>query len=214
MIRRAAPALLLFALLAGCSSAASPVADVVSTAPFTRAAGIPASALLQPDDVYGADGESLPKGDFAFVRPLRPCDEAYPSDSTRVEAVAKKWVVDTGEGGGTVPTVVTEFLGLHEPGGAEKQFGEIVAALEKCASKGERKWTVLTASPESVLVRIDTKESYADEAPSTVSRYAAMARVDDAIVVVTDLGWENLGGDEKLVKELIAKAVQRAVTIP
>ena len=217
LIRRAAPAGVLFALLAGCSSAAAPVADVTSSAPSPspsspRPAGIPGSALLQPEDVRGATAESLPQGEYPWVRPLRPCGAPYPSDSTRSAAVAKKYVVDTGEGEGTVPTVVTEFIGLHEPGGAERQFTEIVAALEKCAAKGERKWTVVN-NGEPVVVRIDTEESYADEAPSRVSRYTALARVDDAIVVVTDLGWENLGGDQKLVEELIGKAVQRAETI-
>ncbi|MFC7531603.1 hypothetical protein [Actinoplanes sp. GCM10030250] len=227
-----------FALLAGCGtgteaapqpagSGQAPVAvtsegTAEDAAPSASAAadGIPASALLQPADVREAKAEPLEQGDFPHVRPLRPCgDKPYPSDETRSDAVAVKYVVESAEGEGSVPTVVAEFVGRHEAGGAAKQFDEIGAALKKCPGglgEGQLKWSVVgngVGGDESVLVRIDSKESYADEEPATVSRYAALARVDDAIVVVTDMGWENLGGSEKLVRDLIGKAAERAKAV-
>jgi hypothetical protein len=69
------------------------------------------------------------------------------------------------------------------------------------------------AGDQSVLVRIDQKESYAGEKKETVSRYAALARAGDVIVVIADLGWENTGGSEELARELISRAVERAGTI-
>jgi hypothetical protein len=121
--------------------------------------------------------------------------------------------------GGEIPSVVTEFVGRHAPGGAAAQFQEIGEALKRCPGglgEDQRRWTILgtpDAGDQSVLVRIDQKESYADEKKETVSRYAALARTGDVIVVVADLGWENTGGSEKLVRDLIGKAVDRAGTI-
>jgi hypothetical protein len=160
----------------------------------------------------------LEQGDYAYVRPLRPCgDDPYPSDGSRADAVAVRYVrepVTAGDG----PSVILQFAGLHAPGGAAEQFADVRAALDRCPgdlAEGHRSWTVLGTEPagdESVLVRIDQKISYADEEPQKVSHYAALARVGDMIVVVTDLGWENAGGSEALVRELIGKAAQRART--
>jgi len=233
-IRLAACASLLGASLAGCTSgtespngspsappsavdaigAASPTAEPPAGGP-----GIPAGALLQPADVSDAKSEPLPDGEFSHLRPLRPCgDERYPSDSSREDAVAVRYVPEA-PSSGEAPSVVTEFVGRHAAGGAAEQFKEIGAALKRCPGglgEGQRRWTILgtpNAGDQSVLVRIDQKESYADEKKETVSRYAALARVGDVIVVVADLGWENIGGSEKLVRKLIGKAVQRAGTI-
>jgi hypothetical protein len=37
----------------------------------------------------------------------------------------------------------------------------------------------------------------------------AVARVGDDLVLVGDLGWENMSGDEPNVRSLIARAVER-----
>lgn len=231
-VRLAACASLLGASLAGCTAgtdapggpASAPTVAAAGTAsatpePSAGGSGIPAGALLQPADVRDAEPEPLPEGEFSYLRPLRPCgEERYPSDSSREDAVAVRYVPEPASGG-EIPSVVTEFVGRHAPGGAAEQFEEIGAALKRCPGglgEGERRWTILgspNAGDQSVLVRVDQKESYADEKKETVSRYAALARVGDAIVVVADLGWENTGGSEKLVRELIGKAVQRAGTI-
>jgi hypothetical protein len=181
--------------------------------------GIPAGALLQPPDVRGADAEPLAKGELDYVRPLRPCGaDPYPSDGSRQDAVAVRYVLQPAQRG-QAPTVVAEFVGLHSPGGATAQFDEIDDALRRCPgglAEGQRRWTVLgmgVAGDESVLVRIDQQVRYGDEEPETVSHYAALARVDDVIVVVTDLGWEKTGGSAELVRDLMGKAVQRAGTI-
>jgi hypothetical protein len=223
---------LLGASLAGCTSgtdspggtASAPTVSAVETAsttpkPPVGGSGIPAGALLAPADVSGAKPEALANGELSYLRPLRPCgDERYTSDSSRDDAVAVKYVPYP-PSGGDVPAVVIEFVARHAPGGAAEQFKEIGEALKRCPGglgEGQRRWTVLAspdAGDQSLLVRIDQKESYADEEKEIVGRYAALARVGDVIVVVTDLGWENIGGSEKLVRELIGKAVQRAGTI-
>ncbi|WP_212994920.1 hypothetical protein [Actinoplanes auranticolor] len=234
-VRLAACASILGVSLAGCTSGTdSPAGSASASAPTvtgsetstanpqpssTGGSGIPAGALLQPADVRDAEAQPLPEGEFSHLRPLRPCgDERYSSDGSREEAVAVRYFIEP-PAGGDVPAVVTEFVGQHAPGGAAEQFKEIGDALKRCPGglgEGQRRWTVLgtpSAGDQSVLVRIEQKESYADEKKETVSRYAAMARVGDVIVVVTDLGWENTGGSEKLVRDLIGKAAQRAATI-
>ncbi|WP_229068964.1 hypothetical protein [Actinoplanes sp. DH11] len=196
------------------SSDAAPSGSPAASA--SAAEGIPASALLQPGDVRDAEGQPFEQGEVTHVRPLRPCGDApYASDESRVDAVAMRYIVENTQEGST-PTVVAQFVGRHRPGGAAEQFAEIGAALDRCPGglgEDEKKWAVLDADDDSMVVRIDERFSYADEAPSTVSHYAAMSRVGDAVVVVADLGWENLGGDEKLVRDLIAKAEERAATI-
>ena len=223
-LRLAASAGLLSMSLVACSSdtdksgpatGSSSAAAGFGAAP-TSAAGIPAEALLQPADVRDAKAEPLATGEFSHVRPLRPCGSArYPSDTSRASAVAVRFTTAGTEQEST-PTVVVEFIGRHQPGGAAEQVSDIKAALKKCPgglAEGQRRWTVLESGDDSVVVRIDQKFSYADEEPSTVSHYAAMARVDDAVVVIADLGWENLAGSEKLVRDLIIKAEERAAAV-
>ena len=198
------------------ASGGPPAPDASSATPSGRS-DIPAGALLQRSDVRGAEPQPMEEGDRGHLRPLRPCgdDAAYPSDDTRTAAVAVSYTVEP-DGAGSAPAVLVEFVGRHAPGGAAAQFDEISAALERCpGSLGEKKrrWTVLdtgVAGDESVLVRIDERFSYADEEPATVSDYAAVARTGDMIVVVTDTGWENIDSSEKLVRDLIGKAVRRA----
>lgn len=227
-IRLAAGAGLLTVALTACSSdggaapgipsvgAGTAAESTPSSAAPVQRKGIPGSALLQPDDVRGAQAETLEEGESAHVRPLRPCgDDRYPSDGTRTGAVAKRYVVPGPEEDST-PSVVTHFVGLHTAGGAAEQFRDVDAALNRCPGglgEGQRQWTIVESGDDSVLVRIDQRSSYAEEEPSTVSHFAALTRVGDAVVVVADLGWENAGGDEKLVRDLIAKAERRAATI-
>lgn len=226
-MRLAVGAGLLSVTMAGCSagtgnvvSAASsgspppPNSSVPSDKPAVK--GIPASALLQPSDTRNAEAQPLEEGDFSHVRPLRPCGDAkYSSDGSRTDAVATRFTVPGAEQG-SVPSVVVQFVGKHAAGGAADQFKEIDAALDKCPGglgKDQHKWTIIDADANSILVRIEQRFSYADEEPATVSHFAALSKVNDAIVVVADLGWENMGGSEALVRDLIAKAEKRAATI-
>jgi hypothetical protein len=213
---------------AGCDTgAASPATSAPPAAPVSATpasgtsnpddpatTGIPAGALLQPSDVRGAEAEPLGNGELAHLRPLRPCgDDPYPSDGSRRDAVAVRYVLEPEPG--DAPSVVAQFIGLHAPGGAAAQFDDMTDALRRCPGKlaeGRRRWTVLDtglAGDQSALVRVDQRIRYSDEGPKTVSSYAALARVDDAVVVVADLGWEATGGSEKLVRELIGTAVRR-----
>ncbi|MEV6346796.1 hypothetical protein [Actinoplanes sp. NPDC051851] len=226
---------LLTVTLAGCSTGTgtgSTATDGPASAPATASAdpgttadggsgipglsGIPAEALLQPDDVRGATAEPLEQGEFAHVRPLRPCGTAkYPSDGTRTDAVAMRYTVPGSEQGST-PSTVVEFVGRHQAGGAAAQFTEIGAALTKCPGglgEDQKRWTIVESGDHSVLVKIEQRFSYAEEAPATVAHYAALSRVNDAVVVVADLGWENMDGSEKLVRDLIVTAEQRAAVI-
>ncbi|GIE80593.1 hypothetical protein Aph02nite_65430 [Actinoplanes philippinensis] len=222
-IRIASGAGLLGLSMTACTAAepavtTSPAAQT-SPAASTRAAaadGIPAGALLQPADVGGVQAEPLDQGEYAHVRPLRPCgDDRYPSDGSRTDAVAVQYAVPGAEQGST-PSVVIEFVGRHEPGGAAAQFRDIGAALDRCPGglgEGQRKWEIVESDDDSMLIRIGQRFAYADEKPATVNHYAALSRVNDAVVVVADLGWENSDGSEKLVRDLIAKAEQRAATV-
>ncbi|BEL03699.1 hypothetical protein Q0Z83_018900 [Actinoplanes sichuanensis] len=221
----AASAGLLCVSLTACTSAAdpvvttSPVAETsvpVESSTTAAATGIPASALLQPDDVGGVQAEPLEQGQFSHVRPLRPCgEERYPSDDSRTDAVAVRYAVP-GQEEASTPSVVVEFVGRHRGGGAAEQFEDVGAALKKCPGglgEGQHRWDVIESSGDSMLVRIGQKFAYADEEPATVNHYAALSRVNDAIVVVADLGWENSDGSEQLVRELIRKAEQRAAAL-
>ncbi|WP_433788949.1 hypothetical protein [Actinoplanes sp. CA-252034] len=193
----------------------SPAAAEASTR-AAAADGIPAGSLLQPADVGGAEAAKLEQGSYAHLRPLRPCgEERYPSDASRTDAVAVQFPVP-GEQQGSTPSVVVQFVGRHEPGGAAEQFRDIGAALKRCPGglgEGERKWEVIESDGDAMLVRIGQRFAYADEEPATVNHYAALSRVNDAVVMVADLGWENSDGSEKLVRDLIAKAEQRAATL-
>jgi hypothetical protein len=220
-IRIVTTAGLLAATLSGCAAetgAATPSSSVTPVSASSKAPveGIPAAALLQPSDVRDAQPESVENGEFAHVRPLRPCgDERYPSDGSRTDAVAKRYVVP-GEQDGSVPTVVVQFIGRHTPGGGAAQFSDIGAALKRCPGgldEGEHKWDVVGTTADTTVVRIGQRFSYADEEPATVHHYAALTRVNDVIVVVADLGWENMDGSEPLVRGLIAKARDRAAAI-
>ena len=201
----------------GVSTSTKPPGPGTSTSDAAGTSDIPASALLQPSDVSGAKAEPLAEGQESHLRPLRPCGDSnpYPSDDSRTAAVAVSYAPGSG-GAGTVPNVFVEFVGRHASGGAADQFDEINKALRRCPgslAEKKRRWTKLgtdIAGDESVLVRIDQRMSYGDEEPETVSDYAALARTGDMIVVVADIGWENLDGSEKLVRDLIGKAVRRA----
>ena len=192
------------------------VAVPPSDAPPKEDNGIPAEALLQPADT-GVKSDSLPAGEYSHVRPLRPCgDGRYPSDATRTDAVAVRFIVP-GKAPESVPAgVVVEFIGRHSAGGAAEQFRDIKTAIGKCPGglgKGQSKWEIVESDEDSMLVRISEKYSYADEAPSTVSIYSGVSKVGEAIVVVTDTGWENSGGDQAMVRDLMAKAEKRATAI-
>jgi hypothetical protein len=203
----------------GVSAPSKPTASGTSPAAANGSSDIPAGALLQPSDVRDAESEPIEEGRVSHLRPLRPCgdSDAYPSDASRTAAVAVSYAPYSG-GAGTVPAVLVEFLGRHASGGAARQFDEINDALRRCPgnlAEGKRRWTVLdtdVAGDESVLVRIDERFAYGDEEPDTVSDYAALARTGDMIVVVADTGWEDIGASEKLVRELIGRAVERAST--
>ncbi|WP_430784131.1 hypothetical protein [Actinoplanes sp. G11-F43] len=225
-MRFAVGAGLLSATLTGCASGSagaapggdvpSPVAASAESTTAAAVSGIPAEALLQPADVRDATGEPLEQGDFSHVRPLRPCgSDPYPSDSTRTDAVAMRFTVPGAEAGST-PSTVVQFVGRHQAGGADKQFTEIGAALAECPGglgKDQHKWTIVESDDDSVLVKIEQRFGYADEDPATVAHYAALATVNDAVVVVADLGWENMDGSEQLVRDLIDKAEDRAEII-
>ncbi|WP_092551097.1 hypothetical protein [Actinoplanes derwentensis] len=164
----------------------------------------------------GATAEPLANGEHAHVRPLRPCGtKPYPSDSTRTDAVAVQYTVP-GIPQGATPFTVVEFVGRHKTGGAAAQFTEIRAALAKCPGglgKDQFKWTVVESDSDSVLVKIEQKFSYGDQEPAVVAQYAALSMVNNSVVMVADLGWENTGGSEELVREFIVKAEKRAAAI-
>ncbi|HWS39504.1 MAG TPA: hypothetical protein VN408_43015 [Actinoplanes sp.] len=225
-MRFAVGAGLLVTSVAGCSSGTvteapgstvpTPAGVPSPVAVSEQTSGIPAAAILQPADTRGAEAQPVEKGDFAHVRPLRPCGaDPYPSDGTRTDAVAMRFTVP-GEQAGSTPSTVVEFVGRHRSGGAAAQFTQIEAALERCPGglgENQHRWTVVESDSGSMLVKIEQKISYGDEDPATVAHFAALSTVNDAVVVVADLGWENMDGSEQLVRDLITKAEQRAAVI-
>ncbi|MEE6261543.1 hypothetical protein [Plantactinospora sonchi] len=227
------PAMLTLGLivLSGCTSNGDPdpvatdgpsttaSADTTGTASTGRPTGspslgtadtIPASALLQPEDLNGVRLEPVPEGDSAHLRPLRPCEARYPSDTTRTAAVAMRAYVSPGAG--QTPQVILQYVGLH-PGQAETAFDEISDAVRGCPGSlkaGQHRWEVAgtgVAGDESLLVRISERVTYGDT--SVVTTPAVVARVGDHVTVVADLGWENSDGDESDVRRLATKAVER-----
>jgi hypothetical protein len=181
---------------------------------------IPAGALLQPADLNDAMLRTVEQGDFGHLRPLRPCNGGagrYPSDGGREAAVAV--TTEYQENKELTATVVMEYLALHKPGSAADVIDDVRQALRRCPGglgKDEYRWKIIgsgIAGDESILVRMEDTMTLPDGKKDVRQTYAALARVGDAVLVVADLGWEFAGGDERKVRALTKKAVERARVI-
>ena len=175
---------------------------------------IPAEAVLQPADVSANKFESLPEGEAANLRPIRPCDARYPSDATRTAAVARQALVMPPAGGVQTPVALLQYVGRH-PGHGPTAFAELVNAVRACPDKldgDQYTWELVgtdIAGDESVVVRATQLQTYGNPPARPVTTPIVVARVGDYITVVADLGWENINGDEAYVRAMSVKAVDR-----
>jgi hypothetical protein len=198
----------------GSTSAPAPVS--VSASP--SASGIPTSAMLQPADLNGAAMKAIDGDTGEDLRPPRPCGDAHPTDSARVASTAMTALYPSAGGGeSTAPSVILQTIARYRPGSGSQAFGELVAAVARCPGEigsGIRSWENLgpvTAGDEAVLFKTSTLVNADDHAAAAPWSWPfAVARVGDDLVLVADLGWETMNGDEVTVKTLIAAAVQRA----
>jgi hypothetical protein len=192
-------------------SPTTPAPTVSASSATKQQQVIASSALLQPQDLGGSALEPLREGQSAHLRPARPCDARYPSDATRSTAVAMR--AQVGPGANQTPLIVIQYVGLH-PGRATAAFADIAAAVRRCPGSlrsGQRQWRTAgtgIAGDESMLLRVSERFEYGDTKVVTTTP-VVVARVGDYITVLADLGWETASGDERYVRQLAAKAVER-----
>jgi hypothetical protein len=95
-------------------------------------------------------------------------------------------------------------------------MAELRDAIGRCpgtAGTGNGRWTIVNSVPlgeDSLLIRITTDVEGLGGQRVRRSEYAAVARMDDVIVVVADVGWENASGYEPMVRHLTLAALGRA----
>jgi hypothetical protein len=219
-------AALALATLSGCTvtsdggATATPSGSAGASVPPSASASeatVPTAAVLQPADLNGAKMEPVGGNTGKDLRPPRPCGDAHPSDSARVASTAMTAVYPSAGGGeSNTPSVILETIVRYRPGAGAQALGELAAAIARCpgrAGTDTREWQslgVLDAGDEAVLFKTSTlvrSEGEPSLAPWTWP--VAVARVGDNLVLVADLGWETLNGDESTVRTLIVAAVQR-----
>ena len=95
-------------------------------------------------------------------------------------------------------------------------FAELRSALQRCPGaigKGKRNWEIvgdIGAGDEALVFRTSTQLTYGDSPdPTTQTWPVAVARSADDLVLVGDLGWENMSGEEPNVRTLITAAITR-----
>jgi hypothetical protein len=121
-----------------------------------------------------------------------------------------------GGGESSAPSVILQTIVRYKPGAAAQAFDELNAAISRCPGKpttDSREWQsfgIFDAGDEAVLFKTSTQvrgEGETALAPWTWP--VAVARVGDDLVLVADLGWETMNGEETTVRTLIAAAVTR-----
>lgn len=188
------------------------------TATATASAGpIPSRALLQPSDLNGATMAPVDGDVGKDLRPPRPCGAAHPSDPARQASIATTAPITPATGpAGTVPSVILETIVRYRPGSGAQAFAELRSALQRCPGaigEEKRNWEIVgdvSAGDEAFVFRTSTQSTYGDSPELTTQTWpVAVARSGDDLVLVADLGWENMSGDEPIVRSLIATAVER-----
>jgi hypothetical protein len=151
------------------------------------------------------------------LRPPRPCGSGHPSDPARRESIAMTApMTPSGGPAGTVPSVILETIVRYGPGSGAQAFAELRSALQRCPGaigEGRRNWETvgdIDAGDEALVFRTSTRTTYGDSPELTTQTWpVAVARSGDDLVLVADLGWENMSGEEPVVRALIATAVER-----
>jgi hypothetical protein len=197
--------------------AAAAPSTSISASGSVPAGTIPTAALLQPADLNGAEMKPVDGDAGKALRPPRPCGDAHPSDPARVASTAATAVHPSAGGGeSTAPSVILETIVRYRPGSGAQAFDELMAAIARCpgtAGADTREWQSLgplDAGDEAVLFRTSTQVRADDQATLAPWTWpVAVARVGDDLVLVADLGWETMNGEETTVRSLITAAVQR-----
>lgn len=201
------------------NASASPTTTVTASASASaRAAGpIPSAGLLQPSDLNGAAMAPVDGDVGKDLRPPRPCGGAHPSDPARLESIAMTAPMTPANGpGGTVPSVILETIVRYGPGSGAQAFADLRSALQRCPGaigEDKRNWEIvgnIDAGDEALVFRTSKQTTYGDSPDLTTQTWpVAVARVGDDLVLIGDLGWENMSGEEPVVRTLVTTAVER-----
>jgi hypothetical protein len=171
-----------------------------------------AAALLQPEDLAGAQTIALPGSRWRHLRPPRPGVDAYQSDVLRRtdRAITATYTV------ADRPTTLLEHVSTYRRSGAADYMAELREALSGYHGCVEptRRWMAVDddlAGDESVMLRL---REFRDESGGPARRlwtsYLLVARVGTGVVVLGDLGWAGGDGHEAVVRRLAPAAVCRA----
>jgi hypothetical protein len=191
------------------SASASPSASV-SASPATA---IPGAAMLQPEDLRGVVPERPAADVVPYLRPPRPCGKGGSSDRARLAAAAISVVypLPALDDEPEHPTVLLELVMRFGGEGPAQYLAELRDELTRCAKGADgTRWQVISDDGTSLLFAVTKPQELPDggTAPHTVPVF--VARADSGVVVLADLGWESGGGDEKVVRQLAPRAVERA----
>lgn len=200
---------------ASATPSATQTTTVTASPSTSKSSGpIPSGAVLQAADLNGVAMKTADEGVGKALRPPRPCGDALPSDAARKSSIAATALLSPQAG--QTPSVILETIVRYAPGSGAPAFSELKAAIQRCPGtlgKDRRNWELvgdLTAGDEALVFRTSTQSTYGDSPElSTLTYPVAVARSGDDLVLVSDLGWENLGGEEPTVRALITAAITR-----
>lgn len=201
---------------------AAPSASVSASGSASPSAGpslapIPTAAMLQAADLKGASMTPIDGDVGEDLRPPRPCGDAHPSESARVASTAMTAVYPSAGGGeSTAPSVILQTIVRYQPGRAAQAFAELNSAISRCPGRPgteTREWQsfgTFDTGDEAVLFKTSIQvRGEGETTPAPWTWPVAVARVGDDLVLVADLGWETMNGEETTVRTLITAAVQR-----
>lgn len=172
---------------------------------------IPEMAFLQPEDLGGVTG--FPADGFAVhLQPPMPCGPDRYASAARVRAEGSMaFDIPTAE----FHTVLVEHIATYRGSGADRYLRELRSALAQpggCVDASGR-WAALNsgvAGAGLLVLRLSRQSEDPDGNPFTHDTYLAIARVDRAVVVLADIGWEMSSGHDSTVRGLIDTALARA----
>jgi hypothetical protein len=165
---------------------------------------VPAAAMVQPEDLNGADTTAVTDDYWSALRPPQPCGP-YASAALRRSDRAVQAMIGVGDR----PTVILNDVATYRSDGAHRYLKDLRKGVTACGGE----WSVLgtgVAGDESLLLR---RREYIDYAGTNKDTYVVVARTGHALVVVADTGWETGSGHESLVRSLSAAAVRRAAVV-
>jgi hypothetical protein len=185
-----------------------PRATSIALADRTREA----AALLQPEDLAGAQTVALPPSRWGHLRPPRPGPDTFRSDVLRRtdRAIAATYTV------ADRPTRVLEHVSTYRRSGAADYLAELRNALSGYHGCVEptRRWMAVDEDllgDESVMLRLrEDRHGSAGHPGRLWTSYLLVARVGAGIIVLGDLGWAGGDGHEAVVRHLAPAAVCRA----